>query len=79
MSEYLTPIELQQKGMEILVRELGYADAVRFMLQYCRGRGDYTKDRRKMLAGATLDELLAGSRRRMTQAKDTGKRGHKAA
>jgi len=36
----MTPIELQQRGMEILIRELGYADAMRFMLQFTRGRGD---------------------------------------
>jgi hypothetical protein len=61
----VTPIELQQRGMEILVRELGYADAVRFMLQFSQGRGDYTKHRRRLLRDAELEELLKASERRI--------------
>ncbi len=34
----MTPIELQQRGMEILIRELGYADASRFILQFFGAR-----------------------------------------
>lgn len=65
-----TPFELQRRGLEALVRELGYADAMRFMLQFSAGRGDYTKERHKMLAGVTVEELLdATSKRVGTSAK----------
>ena len=69
MKKYLTPFELQHRGMDILVRELGYEEAMRFMLQFSRGKGDYTKERRKMLAGLTLAELLESSARSVKAAK----------
>lgn len=69
MSKHLTPFELQQKGMDILVRELGYEEAIRFMLQFSKGSGDYTKDRKAMLAGATLEGLLESSAKRIKAAK----------
>lgn len=76
MSKHLTPFELQQKGMEILVRELGHAEALRFMLQFRKGAGDYTKDRKAILAGANLEGLLESSARRVktTKAASTSRR-----
>lgn len=59
MTRYLTPIELQKKGMQVLMRELGYPDAIRFMLQFRRGAGDYTKERKGLLAGVTIEQLIA--------------------
>jgi hypothetical protein len=72
MSKHRTPFELQQKGMEILVRELGHEEALRFMPQFRRGSGDYTKDRKAMLAGANLEGLLGSSARRVKSAKSSG-------
>lgn len=59
MSNIMSPAELRRKGIEILVRELGYADAVRFIQQFDLGRGDYSKERHSMLPSATVDELAA--------------------
>lgn len=75
----MTPVELQRRGMEILIRELGYADAVQFMLQFSQGRGDYTKERRKMLADATIDELLDATARRVNAAKRPSGRRRRSA
>ncbi len=73
----MTPIELQQRGMEILIRELGYADAMRFMLQFSRGRGDYTKQRRRMLASVDLDDLLSATAKRLNKAPARRGRGRR--
>jgi hypothetical protein len=70
----MTPIELQERGMAILVRELGYADAVRFILQFSRGRGDYTRRRRRLLANVGLDELLWASANRVKEASRQSRR-----
>jgi hypothetical protein len=40
------------------VRELGYVDAMRFLLQYETGQGDYTRDRRQFLPPWTVEELI---------------------
>lgn len=52
------PPELRGRALAVLVRELGHADAVRFMLMHDRGRGDYTRDRHKILPNMTVDELI---------------------
>ena len=52
------PAELRRRGYEILVRELGFLDAVRFMLQYETGTGDYTAERRQLLPDLADEELL---------------------
>jgi hypothetical protein len=57
----LTRTELQKRGMDILVRELGYPSAVEFILDCNRKRGDYTKERRKLFAGVTVEQVLAES------------------
>lgn len=79
MSKYLTPVELQQRGMELLIRELGYPDAVRFMLQYSRGHGNYTLDRQKIFAQTSLDDLIAATRRRTVDTKSPAKKRRKSA
>jgi hypothetical protein len=54
----LTPSELRRRALEVLVKELGYADAMRFMHLFERGEGDYTRDRETMLPPLSGDELL---------------------
>lgn len=58
MSTIDDPVELRIRGFEILVRELGYPDAVRFLMQYDRGHGDYTKERAAILQDLKIDELI---------------------
>jgi len=38
--------EIRIRGFEVLVENLGPADAIRFIQSYTHGSGDYTKDRR---------------------------------
>lgn len=49
MSTMDNPGELRRRGIELLVRELGYADAMRFLQQFGTGRGDYTAEREGLL------------------------------
>jgi len=44
-----TPNEIRKEGIEILSRELGPIEMVRFLQQYDIGEGDYTKERHKWL------------------------------
>jgi hypothetical protein len=50
--------ELYGRGLEILIRELGYVDAMRFILQYDTGQGDYTKERHQFLPDWTVEEFV---------------------
>lgn len=56
-----SPISLYQirmEGWKALTERLGPAGAMRFMMQYDPGHGDYTKERRKIFAELTIDDLL---------------------
>ena len=61
---YRTPHEIAAAGFAALVEKLGPGGAVEFLHQFEKGRGDYTKERRKILEPVTLrklrTELLGG-------------------
>ena len=58
MSTIANPAELRRRGLEILVRELGYLDAMRFLHQYETGQGDYTRERHQLLPPWTTEEIV---------------------
>lgn len=50
--------QIRMEGWKALTERLGAAGAMRFMMQYDPGHGDYTIERREMFAAVTLDEIL---------------------
>jgi hypothetical protein len=58
MNAITNPVELRRRGLEVLVRELGYANAMRFLLQYDTGHGDYTKERVELLPDWKVEEMM---------------------
>lgn len=60
----LSPYELRREGWRALTERLGVAGAIRFLMQYDPGHGDYTEERRQLLAGVGLDEALEEMRAR---------------
>ena len=50
--------EIREKGWQALVKSLGYAGATKFILLCEKGRGDYTKDRRNIFKGTTIESIL---------------------
>lgn len=55
----LTPAELLRRGNEALARELGVADAIRFINLYSNGQGDYAAERRQLFDGLSVEQLVA--------------------
>lgn len=51
--------EVTRRAIQVLSRELGAADAARFVGQFSAGLGDYTAERDELFAGLTLDQLTA--------------------
>ena len=41
--------EIRIRGFEVLVKNLGPADAIRFIESYTHGSGDYTRERKQWL------------------------------
>ncbi len=56
-TEPLTLYEIRTIGFEALLRELGPAGAIRFIQQYESGRGDYTRNRKKILPKRSAREI----------------------
>ena len=56
------PVELREKGFAVLVKELGWVNAVRYIQQYERGQGDYTKEREGILPAWDAETLVRASR-----------------
>jgi hypothetical protein len=60
MSIEMRPLlEINQQATEILVREMGIADALRFLSQFSHGSGDYTKERKQWLDDLTLEQITS--------------------
>lgn len=53
-------VDVTRQAIEILCRELGSADTMRFIGQFTNGSGDYTAEREKLFGQATLEEIIAG-------------------
>jgi len=51
--------EIRIQGFEVLVKNLGPADAIRFIQSYTHGSGDYTKERKAWLE-KDFDAVVAG-------------------
>lgn len=61
--------ELNDLALKALVRELGPSGMVRFLRQFERGKGDYTKERHHWLENVSAKEVEAELRMRRDQRK----------
>jgi hypothetical protein len=50
--------EINDEAMRLLVREMGAADAARFISQFTTGSGNYTEERKELFEGLTLEEAV---------------------
>ncbi len=60
----LTQDEITRLGIDTLALALGPAGMARFMQQFTIGRGDYTRDRDKILGNPTVEEIVAEIKKR---------------
>jgi hypothetical protein len=61
-SASMSAYEIRLEGWKALTERLGPAGAMRFMMQYDPGHGDYTQERRELFADLELDDLIASIR-----------------
>jgi len=53
----MTNEEIRTEGLRVLLEALGPEGMIRFIQQFAPGSGDYTRDRKKMFIGETIDSL----------------------
>lgn len=50
--------QLKVDGWKALIDSLGLAEATRFLLQYQKGSGNYTVERKKLLKNVTINDIV---------------------
>lgn len=64
MSVTIRPLaELTHEAINLLCREMGVANTLRFLSQFSSGTGNYTEERDALLGNLTLEEIFAEARR----------------
>jgi hypothetical protein len=59
--------QIREVGLEALTKALGPVGMVRFLKQFEKGSGDYTKNREKWLRGISLQNILEEIKRKRTK------------
>ncbi len=57
-SSSMSLYQIRMEGWKALTERLGPAGAMRFMMQYDPGYGDYTNERHEIFADLTIDSLV---------------------
>ncbi len=52
-------IEVNQQAINLLYKELGVVDAVRFLKQFTQGYGNYTQEREAIFANQSLEDIVS--------------------
>ncbi len=50
--------EISQDAIDILLREIGAVNTIRFLNQFTGGFGNYTEERERLFEEFTLDEIV---------------------
>ena len=61
-------IEVNQQAINLLYKELGVVDAVRFLKQFTQGYGNYTQEREVIFANKSLDDIVSEIEKRRKMA-----------
>jgi hypothetical protein len=59
--------EVTSQAIKVLCNEIGVVNTVRFIGQFTAGYGNYTEERRHLLAGLTLDDIVSQIKQRKSQ------------
>jgi hypothetical protein len=51
--------EITRQAIDLLSKEMGIVDTVRFLNQFTTGYGNYTEEREDLFKDLTLDKILA--------------------
>lgn len=57
-SSSMSLYQIRMEGWKALTERLGASGAMRFMMQYDPGYGDYSKERHELFDSLTMDSLL---------------------
>jgi hypothetical protein len=65
MTVHLKPLsEVTHEAIEVLSREIGLANTVRFINQFSTGYGNYTEERKELFEGLSMEDIVSEMKRR---------------
>ena len=59
--------EITQDALQVLYKEIGIVNTVRFISQFTVGYGNYTEERERLFGDLTLDDIITGIKDRRDQ------------
>ena len=59
--------EITQKAIQVLCKEIGLVNTVRFVGQFTMGYGNYTEKREQLFADMTLDDIITEIKRKRSR------------
>jgi hypothetical protein len=60
----LSSYEIRAEGWKALTERLGNSGAIRFLMEYDPGHGDYVEERRELFRELSLDEAISRARQK---------------
>ena len=60
----LSSYEIRAEGWKALTERLGVSGAIRLLMEYDPGHGDYVEERRELFRDLSLDEAIARARQK---------------
>ena len=61
--------EITREAFEVLTKEIGIANTIRFINQFTTGYGNYTEEREQIFKDMTLDEIIDEIKKMRNQSK----------
>ena len=61
-ADRLSNYEIRAEGWKALTERLGVSGAIRFLMEYDPGHGDYVEERRELFRNLTLNDVIARAR-----------------
>ena len=58
----LSNYEIRAEGWKALTERLGVSGAMRFLMEYDPGHGDYVEERRELFRDLTVEDVIARAR-----------------
>ena len=62
--------EITKDAVEVLSKEIGIANTIRFINQFAIGYGNYTQERERIFEDMTLEEILSEIKKMRNQPKN---------
>ena len=61
----LSNYEIRAEGWKALTERLGVSGAMRFLMEYDPGHGDYVEERRELFRDLTVEDVIARAREKL--------------